>query len=189
MLYSFWLHRCCKPIIVNLRSLFPSSAGERAGANRHVLLHHPVPEPRIRHEAFLILPEYPVAVARDEIVDGVAERLWHRTQRPHPAPTRQMAQHRQLRVGFETGDAAMDDGVGVGVFRVDAERLCETCAIAGLDRGEAKAPVLVARRDEADPARAEHADAVIEDHIIVGPALHHHRLSSVSSATSIRTMA
>jgi len=43
--------------------------------------HHPVPEPRIRHEALLIFPEYPVTVARDEIIERVAERL-----APHATP-------------------------------------------------------------------------------------------------------
>src|SRR5271169_4642678 len=119
------------------------------------LLHHPVPEPCIRHKAFLILPENPVAVARDEIVDGVAERFWHNAQGARPAPARQMAEHRQRRIGFEKSDAAMDDGVGVGVLRVDAERLRETGTIGRLNSGEAKAPVAVARRDEANPARAE----------------------------------
>ena len=136
------------------------------------LLHHPVPEPRIRHKAFLVLAEDPVAITRDEIVERVTERFWSGAQRTNPAPARQLAQHRQCRVGFEPGDAAMDDGIGVGVVRIDAERLGETCAVAGLDRGEAKTPFSVARRDEADPARAEHADAVVEDHVIVGPSVH-----------------
>src|ERR1019366_7977125 len=63
----------------------------------------------------------------------------------------------------------MDDGIGVGICGIDAERLRQPCAIAGLDRGEAKPPGLVARRDEADPARAEYADAVIKNHVVVGP--------------------
>src|SRR5450759_3381082 len=65
----------------------------------------------------------------------------------------------------------MDDGIGVGICGIDAERLRQPCAIAGLDRGEAKPAGLVARRDEADPARAEYADAVIEDHVVVGPVV------------------
>ena len=68
--------------------------------------------------------------------------------------------------------AAMDHGIGVGVPGVDAEGLRQSCAVAGLDRGEAKALVLVARGDEADPARAEYAHTVIENHVIVGPRVH-----------------
>ena len=64
----------------------------------------------------------------------------------------------------------MDDGVGVGIIRVDAERLRQSRAVSRLDRREAEARVRVARDDEADPARAEHADAVEEDHVVVGPA-------------------
>ena len=34
----------------------------------------------------------------------------------------------------------MDDGIGVGITGIDAERLRQPRAIGGLDRGEAKAP-------------------------------------------------
>src|ERR1700716_46109 len=67
----------------------------------------------------------------------------------------------------------MNDGIGVRVIWVDAERLRQPGAIAGLNRGEAKPPLHVAGRDEADPARAEHAYAVVEDHVIVRPLMHH----------------
>src|SRR5258705_2408953 len=87
----------------------------------------------------------------------------------------------------------MDDRVGVGIIRVDAEGLRQPRAIAGLDRGEAKAMLHIARGDKADPARAEHADAVVKDHVVVRPRGRHtgicHLLSTVSSATSIRTIA
>src|SRR5450759_615634 len=69
----------------------------------------------------------------------------------------------------------MDDGVGVRIFGGDAKRLREPRAV-GLNRGEAKAAIHVACRHEADPARAEHADAVVENHVViqplVGPARH-----------------
>ena len=65
----------------------------------------------------------------------------------------------------------MDDGVGVGIFGVDAERLRQPRAVTGLDRGEAKARSLSRIATKADPARAEHADAVVEDHVIVRPAV------------------
>src|SRR3981189_3751263 len=64
----------------------------------------------------------------------------------------------------------MNDGIGGRVFWVDAVRLRQPRAVAGLNRGEAKPPLHVAGRDEADPARAEHAHAVVEDHVMVGPA-------------------
>src|SRR5882724_12275304 len=85
----------------------------------------------------------------------------------------------------------MDHRVGVGVSWVDAKGLRQPAAIVGLDRGETKPPVFVAAGDEADPARAKHADAVVEDHVIVGPreGAFHHRLSNVSSATIIKTIA
>src|ERR1700682_3986202 len=44
-----------------------------------VLLHHPCPKPRIGGEARFILPEHPVAVARNENIDRVAERLLYLT--------------------------------------------------------------------------------------------------------------
>src|SRR3977135_4678668 len=67
----------------------------------------------------------------------------------------------------------MNDGVGVRVIWVDAVRVRQPGAVAGLNRGEAKPPLHVARRDEADPARAEHAYAVVENHVIVRPLVHH----------------
>src|SRR5258708_4973782 len=66
----------------------------------------------------------------------------------------------------------MDHRIGVGVTGIDAERLRQPRAVAGLDRGEAKPLCRVARGDEADPARAEHADAVVENHVIVRPSIH-----------------
>src|SRR5258708_33193035 len=81
----------------------------------------------------------------------------------------------------------MDDGVGVGVGGMDAESLRHPCAVSRLDRREPEAASHIARRDEADPTGAEDADAVIEDHIVVGPF--DHRLSNIISATSISTIA
>ena len=54
-------------------------------------------------------------------------------------------------------------------------------------RREAEAACGVAPCDEVDPARAEDADAVIEDHVIIRPLAH--LLSKVSSASSISTIA
>src|SRR5438552_1785971 len=82
----------------------------------------------------------------------------------------------------------MNHGIGIGVIWVDAEGLREAGAVGRLDRGEAETLRLVARRDEADPARAEHADAVVENHVVVGPGCHQ-RLSRVSKATSIKAIA
>src|SRR5947207_5712080 len=65
----------------------------------------------------------------------------------------------------------MNDGIGIGIAGIDAERLCQPRAVAGLDRGEAKALLLIPRRDEADPVRAEHAYAVVENHVIVRPSV------------------
>src|SRR5436190_14920045 len=65
----------------------------------------------------------------------------------------------------------MDHGIGVWIVRIDAERLCQPRAVAGLDRGEAKALRQVPRRDEADPVRAEHAYAVVENHVVVRPRI------------------
>src|SRR5664279_1289013 len=81
----------------------------------------------------------------------------------------------------------MDHGIGVGIAGIDAERLRQPCAVRRLDSGETKSPLHIPRCDEADPARAEHADTVVEDDVVVGPGVH--LLSKVSSATSISTMA
>ena len=83
-------------------------------SHRADLLHHPIPKPRIAEKTRLILPENPVAVAGDEIVDGVAERFWHRAHGAHPTPARQRAQHRQRGIGFEENLSAMDDALVSG---------------------------------------------------------------------------
>ena len=62
------------------------------------------------------------------------------TRAPSPSPAER--QHRQRAVGFEIRHAAMDDGVGVGIVGIDAERLRQPRAVAGLDRGETKPPLL-----------------------------------------------
>src|SRR5204862_518922 len=74
-----------------------------------------------------------------------------------------------------------------GIIGVDAEGLCQPRAVRRLDRGKTKTMVDVAGRDEADPARAEDADAIVQNHVVIRPSVH--RLSSVSSATSINTIA
>ena len=57
----------------------------------------PTPHPA---RSTLILPENPVAVPRDEIVDRVAQRLWHRAQtRTQPQPGSR--QHRQRGVDLK----------------------------------------------------------------------------------------
>src|SRR4029453_9021404 len=81
----------------------------------------------------------------------------------------------------------MDHGIGIGITGIDAERLCQPAAVAGLDRGEAEPPRHIARRDEADPARAEHAHAVIEDYVIVGPLVGHKGISSFLRVFFART--
>src|SRR3981081_1117292 len=94
----------------------------------------------------------------------------------------------------------MDHGVGVGLRGVDAgrpppppARRRQPPAVIRLDGGEAKPAIPIARRDESDPARAKHADAVVKDDVVIGPLVCHpfsyHRLSSVIKATSIKTIA
>src|SRR5450756_771695 len=86
-----------------------------------------------------------------------------------------MRQHRQRGVGPEIRNTAMDDGVGIGIIGIDAECLRQPCAVTGLDRREAKAPIDIALCNEADPARAEHADAIVEDYVVIRPWLHDNR--------------
>src|SRR5664279_13790 len=85
----------------------------------------------------------------------------------------------------------MDHGIGVGIAGIDAERLRQPCAVRRLDSGETKSPLHIPRCDEADPARAEHADTVVEDDVVVGPgAIHDHSMfpviASVAKQSSFR---
>src|SRR6201995_1909802 len=85
----------------------------------------------------------------------------------------------------------MDHGIGVGIVGVDPDGLREPRPILRLDRREAEARGRVTLGCELDPERAEDADAVEQDDVVVGPDLcgRGHRLSSVSSATAISTIA
>src|SRR3954447_14839755 len=82
----------------------------------------------------------------------------------------------------------MDHRIGVGIIWVDAEGPRKPRSIIRLDRREPKSPCRIAFRDKTYPARAEDADAVEQDHVVVGPFAHQ-RLSSFNSATGISTMA
>src|SRR5258708_29425703 len=124
------------------------------------ILYHPRAHVRVRHEARIKFSENPVTVARDEIIDGVAEGSWNEEERARPTPPRQMREHRQRAVGFEIRGAAMDHGVGVGIIGINPEGLREPCAVRRLDRREAKPRRYIPRGDEAHPARPEDADAV-----------------------------
>lgn len=133
------------------------------------LLHHPLPHLFIRHQAHFAPAKDLVAISGDEIVDGIAQPLRHDAQDTHPSQTWQQRQHGQRAIGSEVRDAAVDHRVAVGIFRIDAEMFRKTYAVAGLDCGEAKPARGVARGDEANPVRAEDADAVIEDDVVIGP--------------------
>src|SRR5690349_7100802 len=71
-------------------------------------LHHSRPRVRVRHEAFVVLAKDAIAIAGNEAVDGVAQRLRHREQGIHPCPAWKTAQHGQRGIGLEVRYTAMN---------------------------------------------------------------------------------
>jgi len=87
--------------------------------------------PRIRHEALLIISEYPVSGCADKIIDGVRERLCT-ARTPHPAPTPADGSARQRASDLKLAMPPLNRRHVFGVFRVDAERQWRRVPLAGL---------------------------------------------------------
>src|SRR5450759_3929519 len=78
------------------------------------------------------------AVARDQIIDRVADHSWDELEDPCPLPARKLARNAQHGFGFYIGLAARQEGKGIRVIRIDAELLSERTSLGQLDRNEAK---------------------------------------------------
>ncbi|SRR6266851_7697776 len=109
---------------------------------------------RIRQDASVTTAEPAIAVARDQIIDRVADPPWNELEDPCPLPARKLARNAQHGFGFYIALAARQEGKGIGVIRTDAELLSERTSLGQLDRNEAKIAAAITFAHEAAAARA-----------------------------------
>ena len=91
---------------------------------------------RIRQDASVTTAEPAIAVARDQIIDRVADHPWDELGDPRPLPARKLARNAQHRFGFYMGLAARQEGKGIRVIRIDAKLLSERTSFDQLDWNE-----------------------------------------------------
>src|SRR5262249_48154011 len=109
---------------------------------------------RIRQDASLTTAEPAIAVARDQIIDGVADHPWDEVENPCPLPARKLARNAQRGFGFYITLAGRHERKGIRAIRIDAELLSERTSLGQLDRNEAEIAAAITLADEAAAARA-----------------------------------
>src|SRR3984893_15035805 len=117
-------------------------------------------------DASVTTAEPAIAVARDQIIDRVADHPWDELEDPCPLPARKLARNAQHGFGFYIGLAARQEGKGIRVIRIDAELLSERTSLGQLDRNEAKIAAAITFAHEAAAARAQDAYAVEQDQAV-----------------------
>jgi len=110
---------------------------------------------RIRHDASVTAAEPGIAVARDQVIDRVADHRWDELEDPRPLPARKLARNAQHGLGFYIGLAVRQEGKGTRAIRIDAEQLSERTSLGQLDRNEAKIAAAITFADKAAAARAQ----------------------------------
>ena len=121
---------------------------------------------RIRQDASVTAAEPAIAVARDQVIDRVADHPWDELEDPCPLPARKLARNAQHGFGFYIGLAVRQEGKGTRVIRIDAELLSERTSFGQLDRNEAKIAAAITFAHEAAAARAQDAYAVEQDQAV-----------------------
>src|SRR5467141_2135027 len=109
---------------------------------------------RIRQDASVTTAEPAIAVARDQVIDRVADHPWDEVEDPCPLPARKLARNAQRGFGFYIGLAGRHERKGSRAIRIDAELLSERTSLGQLDRNVAKEAAAITFADEAATARA-----------------------------------
>jgi len=78
--------------------------------------------PRGQPAPSAILPQ---SVARDQVIDRVADHPWDEVEDPCPLPARKLARNAQRGFGFYIGLAGRHERKGIRAIRIDAELLSE----------------------------------------------------------------
>src|SRR3982074_348172 len=80
---------------------------------------------RIRQDASVTTAEPAIAVARDQIIDRVADHPWDELEDHWPLPARKLARNAQRGFGFYIGLAVRHERKGIRAIRIDAEPISE----------------------------------------------------------------
>src|SRR5436189_2778594 len=73
---------------------------------------------RIRQHASVTTAEPAIAVARDEVIDRVADHPWDKVEAPCPLPARKLAGDAQRGFGFYIGSAGRHERKGIRAIRI-----------------------------------------------------------------------
>ena len=93
---------------------------------------------QIRQDASVTTTEPAIAVARDQVIDRVADHPWDEVEDPYPLPARKLARNAQRGFGSYIGLAGRDERKGIWAIRIDAELLSERTSLGQLDGNERK---------------------------------------------------
>jgi hypothetical protein len=109
---------------------------------------------RIRKDASVTTAKPAIAVARDQVVNRVADQPRDEVKDPCPLPVWKLARNAQRGFRFYIGLAGRDEREGIRAIRIDAELLSERTTLGQLDRNVAKEAAAISFADEAATARA-----------------------------------
>jgi hypothetical protein len=123
---------------------------------------------RIRQDASVTTAEPTIAVARDPVIDCVADRPWDKVEDPSPLPARKLARNAQDGFRFYIAVTVRHEREGIRAIRIYAELLGRRTSLRQLDWNEAKIAAAITFADEAAAARAEDAYAVEQNQAVRG---------------------
>src|SRR5262245_35040637 len=109
---------------------------------------------RILQDASVTTAEPTIAVARNQLIDRVADHPWDEVEDPCPLPARKLARNAQRGFGFYIGLAVRHERKGIRAIRIDAELLSERTSLGQLHGNEPKIAAAITFADEAAAARA-----------------------------------
>src|SRR5262249_49687317 len=109
---------------------------------------------QIRQHASITAAKPAIAVARDQVINCVADPPRDEVEHPCPLPVRKLARNAQRRFGFYIGVAGRDEREGIRAVGIDAELLGERTSLGQLDRDVANVAAPSPLADETAPARA-----------------------------------
>jgi hypothetical protein len=116
-----------------------------------------------RQNAIVTTAKPVVTVARNEVVDPIADYPRDKVEEPGPSPTWKLARNAQHGFGFNIRAPLRQECKGIGVIGIDADLFGQRTSFGHLDRNIAKICSRVAFADEAAAARAEDANAIEQD--------------------------
>jgi hypothetical protein len=121
---------------------------------------------RIRQDATVTTAEPAIAVARDQVIERVADHPWDEVEDPCPPPARKLAGNAQHGFGFHITLTVRDEGKGIRTIRIDPELVGERTSFGQLNRNETKIAATITFAHEIAAARAKDTYAVEQDQAV-----------------------